>query len=405
MKILYLVHPQFDLGEFNLYMGLCDIIGVENVIVFPKKSLYYGVVDNYSGGYPAFLRDLYRNKSGNNSVLPYGIPPFGDGEDVIGGYPNTRELPYLVTVGAHNDFSEDQIIDAIRAGSFNFIVLTSSNRVCTMALARIRDRMGGLDKLPGIVYVDNGERDEFNAHWWHVFRAGIKVVFKLILTPDVYQEYKQKYGLELHCLPQSSCLAGKEIKVLLDKYHRMLYRKGVTDFTTFNTYDKVIDVYGAMGITYEKRNDLIRALKNYGENKPNRVVITSPAIYYRYLNLIAHSKIGVSMRGSGRDSSRFWDIPMMQAAMLCDGEYSNELGRWLPMGCLHPFPFEDGKNCIYYNENRLDEIPNKLEYYLENDSEWLRVSKEGYRHLLAHHTNEQRARQFLEIVNQELIQI
>lgn len=382
-KILWLIHPQFDLGEFNLYMGLVDIIGLDNIVVFPRKSLYYGQVDNYSGGYPAFLRDIYIKNKGQ---LPYGIPPFADGEDVIGGYPNTRELPYLVTVGEHPEFTEDNIIDAIKAGSFDFIVLTSSNRICTMALARIRDRMGGIDKLPPIVYIDNGERDEFNAHWYHVFKP--KICFKLILTPEVYNEHMNKYGLELHCLPQSSCLAGKEIKVLLDKYHRMLYNVGVSDDTTFNDYDKVVDVYYAMGGTYDKRVDLEKQLKNYGSNKPNRVVVGSPAMYYRYMNLIAHSKITVSMRGSGRDSSRYWDIPTWNTLMLCDGT----------MNCMHPYPFEDRKTAVFYDENRLDEIPALLEYYLDHDEERRQIARAGKEHLHKYHTNKARAEYFLEIV-------
>lgn len=392
-KILWLVHSQFDLGEWNLYMGLVDVLGIDKIVVFPKKSLYYGVIDDYNGGYPAFLRDLYiRNKN----PLPQGIPPFQPGEDVIGGWPNTRELPYLVTVGQHPEFIEDQIIDALKAGSFSYIVVTSTNKINNIALARIRDRVGGLDKLPPIVYIDNGERDSLNEHFIHLFRP--RVIFKLILTPEVYNYIKGKYGWELHCLPQSSCLAGKGIKELLDKYHRLLYNVGVSDDTTFNDYDKVVDVYGAMGITYEKRNDLIRALKNYGENKPNRVVVTSPALYYRYMNLIAHSKIAVSMRGSGRDSSRFYDIPTWKTAMLCDGVYSNELGKWLPMGCMHDHPFEDGISAIYYNEIRLDEIPAKLEYYLDNDKERERIAKAGQENLMMWHTNKARAEYFLEIV-------
>lgn len=388
-KILWLCHPQFDLGEWNLYMGLVDVIGLDNIVVFPRKSLYFGQVDNYSGGYPEFLRYMY---VGGRNPLPVGIPPLAPGEDVIGGYPNTRELPYLVTVGEHSEFTEDQVIDAIKAESFKYIVLTSSNRVCTIALARIREKVLSSGRgLPPIIYIDNGERDEFNEHWWHVFHP--KATFKLILTPEVYNKYKNDKrfgsdGLEIHCLPQSSCLAGKEIRTLLDKYHHMLYLKGVPEWVTFNDYDKIIDVYYAMGGTYGKRSDLAGQIENYSINKKNKIIVGTPAVYYDYMNNIAHSKIAVSMRGSGRDSSRYWDIPTWNTLMVCDGT----------MGCMHPHPFEDKKTAVFYDENRLDQLPGILDYYLDNDKERRQIAQAGKEWLHKWHTNNARAEHFLEIL-------
>lgn len=395
MKILMLEHPQMDLGTFNLYNGLCDSIGDENIIVFPQKSLYFGKTDDFSSGYPAFLRKTYITDK--TEQVPYGIPPFAPNEDVINGYPQTRELPYLVTRGHHSEFTEDNVVSALKAGSFDFIILSSSNRVNTMALARLRDRMGGLDKLPPIIYYDTGERDEFNEHWWHVFHP--KVTFKLILTPKIHDEIKNKLNIDLHCLPHSSCLAGKDLRGLMNVYYPMLYGKQVSDYVTFNDNDKCFDIYHAMGITHESRSRVIAEINEHLKGK-HYIAISTPGHYHTYLNYIAHSKIAVTMRGSGRDTSRYWDIPTFNTAMMCDES----------MGCLHPHPFVHRKTAIFYNENTLhspdgESIGRLFDIYLEDDKARERIARAGKIHLLRHHTNEARAEQFMEIVDKELRQI
>ncbi len=395
-KILYLDHPQFDLGCFNLYMGLCEVLGDENVVVFPQKKLYFGQVDDYSGGYSSFLRKLYDKSA---LALPYGIPPLAPGEDVINGYPNTRELPYFMGRAPHPDYTEDQIVDMVRAGTFSFIVLASSNRVNTIALARIRDKMGGLVNLPPIVYVDNGERDEYNEHWAHVFQPQVK--FKLILTPEVYHYIKEKYGWELHCLPQSSCLAGKNLREILIKYYLGLPggsegNRGVPDYITFNDQDKCFDLYYAMGGTHGKRFELMNTMKELFVTRGHFSVINAHATYHVYLNYIAHAKAAISMRGSGRDTARYWDIPLFNTLMICDGT----------MGCMHPNPFEHGKTAVFYDVDNLKSIGEILDYYLnpEHDKERERIARAGKEHLLKYHTNRARAEYFLQIVDKELRQ-
>lgn len=388
MKILYLDHPQFDLGSFNLYMGLCELIGNENIVVFPQKKLYFGEIDDYSGGYSSLLRKKYLVDK--NEPLPAGIPPFAPNEDLINGYPNTRELPYLVTQSPHTDYTEEQVVDMIRAGAFAFIVLASSNRVNTIALARMRDNMGGLSNFPPIIYVDNGERDEMNEHWAHVFHP--KIIFKLILTPQIYEQMKKKYGWELHSLPQSSCLAGKDLRPLLSKNYMLLYNKPVPDYVTLNGNDKCFDIYYAMGPTYGPRKMLADAITEYLKGKSAYIGISTPGHYHKYLNYIAHSKISVTMRGSGRDTARYWDIPLFNTVMMCDGT----------MGCIHPYPFEHQKTALFYDENNLNTIAPLLDYYLENDSERERIARAGHEHLMKYHTNKARAEYFLDIVNREL---
>lgn len=48
MKVLLLAHPEMDYLEYYIFDGLCKILGDENVITYPFKKSYYGIVhDDY----------------------------------------------------------------------------------------------------------------------------------------------------------------------------------------------------------------------------------------------------------------------------------------------------------------------------------------------------------------------
>ncbi len=385
IKILFLDHPQIDLGAFNLYNGLCEVLGPENVIVFPFKKIYHGIFDDCKGGYLDFLRHIIKTEP-----LPYGIPPFQPNEDIVNGWPNVFEKSNYVIQPIQKEYTEDEIISMVRAGTFPFIILASSHRANTIALARIRDKLGGLDKLPPIVYVDNGERDELNEHWVHVFHP--KVIFKLVLTPRELLRMREKYGWELFPLPHSSSLANKDIRSLIsNQYIKDLHRE-VLDYITFDGTYKVIDFYYGLGDSYENRIPLRDILGRYASSSTNIVGVRKTGWYDEYLNFMAHSKMVISMRGSARETSRYWEIPLFKSIMICDGT----------MGCIHPHPFENEKTAVFYDESDLENVPKLIEYYMLNDKERTRIANAGYEHLMKYHTNKARAEYFLGIINNEL---
>lgn len=402
MKILFLDHPQYDTGAFCLWAGLCDILGPNNVIVFPPKKLYYGNVDYHNEGYIAYLRDIYVNQK---LTLPHGIPPLQQGEDIINGYP-THDTPYFVVHRGQPEYTEDDIVDMIKSRQFGLIVLASGHRANTIALARLRDKFGGgnigMNNLPPLVYLDAGERDEVNQHWIHLYHP--KIIFKSVLTPEVYQEMKNRYGWNIYALPHSSFLAGKNLRTVVSEFNLRdapervrentpdFAKDGVPDSITFNDNDKVIDIFYAFGPTYDKRAELIRTIDGFINNHAYIGIKKRTDEYHGFLDTIAHSRIAVSMRGSGRDTTRYWDIPLFRTLMLCDGT----------MGAIHPYPFEHGKTAIFYDENRLNDIPGILQYYLEHEKERRTIAEAGFEHIRKYHTNAARATYFLEIVGKEL---
>lgn len=405
MKILYLEHPQEDLNAYNIYKGLCEVVGEENVIDFPYKKIYRAEQDLFNSEYLNRLR-----REVTNSSLPYGIPPFQQNEDIISGWPNVTanygsflpasDHPQMGPQGAGKqpghypliglrtrgrDLSEDDIFQMLKRNEFAFIVLSSSHRVPTIALARFRDMMGGLNKLPPIIYTDNGERDELNEHWAHVFNPA--VIFKCTLTQQVRDSLHKKYGWNLYSLPNSNFLLNEKVDFNIHFY---------VDEYKYDWTSKKYDVfYQFMG--RENREDVIKTMEHYCKNN-TRTAYPESADYHFYLELMANTKIVITHRGTCRETLRYWDIPLFPTLMLCDDT----------MGCIHPNPFEDKKNAIFYNDNPdtlLEELTDKCEYYLNNDSERERIALSGMQHLRRFHSNKARAQYMLEVIKQNGIQM
>lgn len=393
-----------DTGSILLFMGLCEVLGPDSIVTFPPVKMFYGITDDHKGPYTEFLRQAVKTEP-----LPQGIPPFAPGEDVINGWPNARDEPYLIEqpTGLYREFTEDEIVQQVRAGAISFIVLTSGHRINTIALARLRDKLGG--NLPPIVYLDSGERDEHLEYWGHIFHP--KVIFKSVLTQDVHDYILNKYGWELHPLPHSSCLVGRDLRPIFDKKEggwelpppgspeeialrgtsqHSIELKKIPQYITFNGDDKVVDCFYGLGYTYDKRRELLDILRKYFANSLNIGIERPGAGYFRYLNMIAHSRTAVSMRGSGRDTTRYWEIPLFKTLLICDGT----------MGAMHPHAFEHGKTAVFYDENNLQKLPELIEYYCTYETERRRIANAGYEHLMKYHTMKARAEYFLEIVRQ-----
>ena len=96
------------------------------------------------------------------------------------------------------------------------------------------------------------------------------------------------------------------------------------------------------------------------------------------------------MRGSGRDTTRYWEIPLYQTALVSDGT----------IGCIHPYPFEDRKTAFFYRST--GELIDILGRNMKNDREMLEVAEAGQKHLEKYHSTAARAVFFLDILNKEL---
>lgn len=377
MKILLLDHPEFTHNTWYLYDGLVRILGRDCVTIFPSKPSFSKIERQESINLMdiRWYRDVYKTLD----RLPRGIPPMAAGESLTNGDSRIsfNALPHFFPTAiqssspSQQDIDEDELIELINDKHYDFIVLGNSHRVPTIALARLRDRC---KCLPPIVYFDAGERDEMNAHWWHVFSP--QLTFKAALTPEIFaQKGTPQVPCELFPMPLSHS------QILIDD---MTYQLNNDSFKNRN-----FDIVSAFGKTWPARllvQDRVRDI-SYELSKTRKM--NSLLDYYEQSQL-SEAKVSVSMRGSGRDTERYWEMPARGSALICDGT----------MGCIHPFPFEENKHAMFYRN--LDELESAIRILINDDDKRIEMAKNGHNHVRKFHSIEARTLYFLGIIKEKL---
>jgi len=130
----------------------------------------------------------------------------------------------------------------------------------------------------------------------------------------------------------------------------------------------------------------------YREGQTLDSVDTGERHFGGYFKKLLNAKISVDAYGCGeaRQTGRFWES--------------------LANGCLvmyqpiNPYvwsnTFIDEEDFIVYNN--LDELKDKAKYYLEHSEEARKIADRGFTKLLNHHTTEQRAKEFLSLLDKYL---
>lgn len=369
MHILFLDHPQHTHGTWTLHQALGRVLGWDAVIDFPCKEVFRGNDHDliHDPDYQA-LYEVARSKT-----LPSGIPPFAPGEPLV-----STDSVYSTGIGGFHEvtsqrrYSWQEVFSSIQ--TFDLIVLGNSHRVPTITLALLRDKCGR-GGLPPVVYLDAGERDEFNAHWWHVFRP--EMCFKQILTPAIAA--KPNASCVLHPLPLANAFtANTDIQKSCDAGS-----------------PKVRDIFfshvpHAGHHTWDPREGVLQTVRNWLSATGASGDETSHGWWRDYYTTIAGSRMSLSIRGSGRDTSRYWEIPALESLLVADGT----------MGCIHPFPFRDGQTAAFYTS--LDELKSKLDFYHRDEEARQRVARAGRVWVERYHSFEARGLFFLEMVRKHL---
>jgi hypothetical protein len=101
-----------------------------------------------------------------------------------------------------------------------------------------------------------------------------------------------------------------------------------------------------------------------------------------YMRLLSRSKIGVSVRGLGYDTYRYWEIPYAGALLLAE----------TPQTVIHD-NFVAGREAVFAP---VEQLPQRARELLAEDTR--AIADAGRRKLLASHTSVQRATAVLERV-------
>lgn len=265
---------------------------------------------------------------------------------------------------------------------FDLVVLESPRPIAVETLGMLDEKRS----LPPVVLVDGEDYDYI--HKDAIDRFAISLCFKRELSFRLRDVYP---------FPFSSYVVDDE------RYQ-------------FSDSEKELDIFFIAGYTHPMRMTVMKVLENVVEKHGYRAVIgldreflvNEETVAYLasefqakgarlaledYLKCIARAKIAVSVRGFGRDTIRFTEIPSYNTLLLSD-----DLTKY---GLIYPEPFIHEETAVFFNPDCSD-LEELLVYYLEDDQEREKVARRGHEHLKRWHTNRRRAEFFLQKVEEEI---
>lgn len=150
--------------------------------------------------------------------------------------------------------------------------------------------------------------------------------------------------------------------------------KGTNQFMfvgTYNNPERKRYVETALNILKHSK------IKNYYVGQRNKSFSNND-----YFNMLKNSRIGLSLRGTGYDTYRYWEIPAHSAALL---------SQRLPL--VIPNDFVDEESALYFSN--VEELKRKMYKYLIKTDEWRTIAKNGNKLYLKYHTPENRVKKLI----------
>lgn len=361
MKILYLTPSHVDYLADQIYLGLCKIVGWENVVDFPYKRLYHDPTCN------------------------------------VPSIPQTPGYQY----------SFKEIVDMLQSRVFDWLVLAA---IRTEPLVML-DRLAKTASLPPRILLDGDDGPEIREDLFERYR--FVLYFKREFVPG------EKAGLWRR-------LKGQAVPVGMRGRVFPLPFSAVLEAIPNSVRQEVsrdIDV-SFVGIASHRKRiravDLLRRVpdmrfvgtiyadctmresklamgplaiwkaKLQGDPYVSKEMYQRKLSWEAYWEVLARSKMGLSIRGAGYDTVRYWEIVAAKALLIAEQPDIDI-----------PYNFEHGKQAIFIRPDLSDLVP-VLKTYLQDHDAREAIAQAGYAHLLKYHTCEQRARQFLEICSARL---
>ncbi|MGC4023013.1 MAG: glycosyltransferase [Cyclobacteriaceae bacterium] len=145
----------------------------------------------------------------------------------------------------------------------------------------------------------------------------------------------------------------------------------------------------------EIRANALKMLEDKYDCKQNGTTLNQNFSTYKrkgkfYLEEISRCKIVLNFRGGGWDTMRYWEVPAVGSFMISQKPQ-----------IVIPNNFEEGKHIAWCSDS-LDDLIDKIDYYLENGTEREKMASQAREHLNKFHLNTSRASSLLEIVKRHL---
>lgn len=337
MRLLYLSNPRTDFLQDLLYHGLVQLLGPENVVDHPPNPQYHG-------GRPETLE-------------PWDFPMlFFDFPE-----PDRGELDELLA-------SVDAVVvPSLRPGVID---------VVREVVAR---------RARPVVYVDGEDH-----YWLHGMSGLADVAFKrevllraplLRIKSPPRRLYHRVRGHAEWADPLRRQLGVAHVG---DK-RALPMPLGVIDYGLEPHSEKEHDVVFLGSSTHAVRRSVAAAVEELGA-RGLRVVsgATSPAkrpSWDDYIRTLSRARVGISVRGGGFDTYRYWETPYAGAVLVAE----------TPQIAL-PDNFVDGEDAFFAPVDELAETALRV---LERD-DLQEIAARGRERVLRHHTSVARAQRLLD---------
>jgi hypothetical protein len=347
VRVLYLEHPTPDLMSAILYKGLCEEIGVADVVDHPLKALNHG--------------RTFEGEGSVHSPFPWSPKP------VCGS-------------GCYTMKDEDV---AAGIGTFDLVVLAGPRTDNSATLDRLITR-AGRQAIRRLVVVD-GE-DYTTVRWDLVERFKPDVYFKLSMVPEpfeVYPDLKARLSSSTKVLPFAlACptepLARQvkdiDVSFIGGNYWRpaRLRKEGVT---------------WAGRPEAEYKAALTERL---AQEFPSFVgsVKEKPIAHAEFMSILNRSKVAVCVGGYGIEPMRTYEILSCHETFL--------MRERIPV--IAKEPLVEGVHCGMFDTGdgfEHEEIVAGIRRYLDDEDGRLRIARQGNALLKGRYTPRARARQLL----------
>ena len=139
------------------------------------------------------------------------------------------------------------------------------------------------------------------------------------------------------------------------------------------------------------RTEALELLENKFDCKQNGTYKNQKFSQYKrkgdfYLQELAACKIVLNLRGGGWDTLRYWEVPAIGGFMISQKP-----------GIVIPNNFEDEKEIVFIKDD-LSDLIEKTKYYLKHYQEREQIAKNGYKKIMAYHTDLKRIEYIFEII-------
>ena len=342
-------------------MGLCKTLGCNSVIDYPYKALYH---------------DPQRK-----------VPSLPQ-------HPGKR-------------YQREDIFSQLQKHDFDFIVLSAIRNEPLDTLEDL-SRQG---QLPPMVLIDGDDGVKINTNLFQKYRFALYFKREYLCADGLMLGYKNRwkmygfaksisdriyplpFSVVLESIPpQDCCEQDIDISFVGIASHRNRIR-------AVNILQSASDLKFKGNVFAESTTrqsklvtgtlDILKA-KLQGDPYATKIEQSGKLPYHEYFRLLGRSKMGLSIRGAGFDTIRYWEIVASKRLLISEQPY------------IHiPNNFEHGKHALFCRPD-LSDLLTLVRRHVHDHAFCKAMIDEAYQHMLRYHTCEQRAKQFLAICEQRL---